>query len=197
MALHRHVSKPDGSSPNDYHDFTCGHCGQRVSGATIARNANGPLRLWLLCQSCMKGSVRIDNSYFPSVMFGPTLDGLPDDVADAYDEARRCMSVSAFTGAELLCRKILMHVAVDKEADEGKSFAFYLSFLEKEGYITPSIKEWADLIRQHGNHATHKLETPSKEQAEDTIMFTAQLLRIVYEMEYLKNKYTTADAKQS
>ena len=30
-------------------------------------------------------------------------------VAEAYEEARACMSVEATTAAELLCRKILMH----------------------------------------------------------------------------------------
>ncbi|EEF78683.1 hypothetical protein MDMS009_2856 [Methylophaga thiooxydans DMS010] len=37
------------------------------------------------------------------------------------------MEVNAYTAAELICRKILMHVAADKGADEGKSFAAYLT----------------------------------------------------------------------
>jgi hypothetical protein len=46
------------------------------------------------------------------------------------------------------------------------------------------------LIRQHGNKSTHKLDSPEKERAQSTVMFTAELLRLVYEMEYMANKFT-------
>lgn len=70
---------------------------------------------------------KINNSVFAGTPFGPTIDGLPEEVLESYSEARRCMEVNAYTAAELICRKILMHVAADKGADEGKSFAAYLT----------------------------------------------------------------------
>jgi hypothetical protein len=122
---------------------------------------------------------------------GPDIQGLPDDVASLYDEARRCLGARCFTAAELVCRKILMHVAVEKGAEEGKSFAHYLAFLETHGHVAPQMNQWLDLIRQHGNRATHTIDAPDPTRAEGTVMFTVGLLRLVYEMKFLAAKFTT------
>ena len=106
-----------------------------------------------------------------------------------YQEARRCMGVSAYTAADLLCRKILMHVAVDKGAKPGKTFAEYLTHLADAGYVTPPMAPWVDLIRQHGNQATHELPPSNQQRAESTVMFTAELLRLVYEMGHVAQRY--------
>ena len=52
------------------------------------------------------------------------------------------------------------------------------------------MKGWVDLIRQHGNKATHSLESSNKKRAESTLMFTAELLCIIYEMEHISKQYT-------
>ena len=79
---------------------------------------------------CRRGSVFDTNvGVVPGVAFGPKIEGLPDDVADAYAEARRCLSAECNTAAEGMCRKILMHIAVDKKAKEGGSFASYIDYL--------------------------------------------------------------------
>lgn len=70
------------------------------------------------CTACERGTVIKDAVASAGVAFGHEIDGLPADVAEAYSEARRCMSVGALTGAELICRKILMHVAVDRAGPE-------------------------------------------------------------------------------
>lgn len=82
-----------------------------------------------------------------------------------------------------------MHVAVEKGAKEGESFSSYLTYLREKGYITDAMMGWVEIIREHGNKATHKIERVEKEKAEGTIMFTAELLRIVYEMEFMAQKY--------
>jgi hypothetical protein len=143
----------------------------------------------------LTGSVYTRGEIFPGVVFGPSLGGLPKDVEQAYEEARACMSINAFTATELICRKILMHVAVDKGAKEGESFNAYLGALESQEYITPPMKRWVDLIRKHGNDSTHKLEPPDKARAESTVMFTAELLRIIYEMDHMASKYVPAPKK--
>lgn len=184
---HRHIHKPDGSTLDGWFKYKCGHCGAEVSGVVVGRHEN---ILWLLCPNCGNGSVRDQQgNIHPGVLFGPQIEGLPAAIAEAYEEARRSMSAAAFTGAELICRKILMHVAVEKGAKEGENFAFYLSHLESAGYITPPMKVWVDLIRQHGNMAAHILEKTDRKRAESTLMFTAELLCIVYEMEHLAKQY--------
>ena len=121
-AIHKHTHKPDGTTDDAWFRYVCGHCGTKVSGAVVGRFAGGQT-FWLMCPECERGSVYTAGSVFPGVMFGPDLSGLPPEVAEAYGEARLCMSVNAFTAAELISRKILMHVAADKGAKAGEPFA--------------------------------------------------------------------------
>lgn len=188
---HRQVTHPDGTTAAAWYSYVCGHCGQHTSGAIVAEIDLGlGVVKWLECTNCARGSVlNPDRIVYPSSKFGPDLDGLPSEVASAYLEARTCFSVAAYTSCELICRKILMHTAVEKGASEGKSFSEYLTYLESKGYITPPMKGWVDLIRQHGNKAAHLIENPDISRAESTLMFTAELLRLVYEMEHLSTKY--------
>ena len=190
---YQYIHKLDPAKPDAWFSFTCGHCNRPVSGAVAAVMVYGGESIkWLQCTNpeCGKGSVlHINGTIIPGVMFGPNVQGLPTEVAAAYSEARRCMSVNAFTAAELLSRKILMHIAVDKGAKEGENFEPYISFLEAKGYVTPPMKFWVDLIRKHGNKSTHRLDPPEKDRAESTVMFTAELLRLVYEMEEMAKKY--------
>jgi len=139
---------------------------------------------WLRCSNCGGGAVLNYQELAPGGKEGEAIDGLPKDVEDAYEEARKNASIGSFTSCELMCRKILMHVAVDKGADPGKNFAHYLTYLENSGYVTPPMKPWVDQIRKNGNVATHDLPATDRARALDTLSFTAQLLRAIYEMEY-------------
>jgi len=83
-----------------------------------------------------------------------------------------------------------MHIAVDKcKAEEGLSFKEYLEIIEKKGYITPPMKKWVSHIKDRGNDATHKLQPPGEDEAKNIITFTAQLLRLVYEMDHLADQF--------
>ena len=97
--------------------------------------------------------------------------------------------MEAYTGCELLCRKILMNVAVDRGAAEDKSFEHYVDYLKDNGHITTSLKDMTDIIRRNGNQSTHKIGQPDPERAEYTIEFTAQILRSIYEVESQFSKY--------
>lgn len=181
----QHISS---SQANFWFRYTCSHCNTQVSGQVVG--VSGPIK-WLICTNCGNGSVLTrENILYPPSIFGPNIDGLPTDVLSAYNEARNSYSVNAFTASELMCRKILMHVAVEKEANEGDSFENYITYLEKLGYVTPTMKPWVDLIRKHGNQSTHELQTPDMERAKSTLMFTAELLKLVYEMEHKVKQYT-------
>jgi hypothetical protein len=187
---HRGIVRYDGSTSDAWFAFVCGHCGREVSGAVVALASENGLTRWLQCPICGEGSVEDSKGVIsPGAPIGPDIDGLPPEVAEAYQEARRCMSVGAFTASELVCRKILMHIAVDKGAAEGEAFASYLSHLEAQGYVTPPMRRWVDQIRSHGNESTHRLARPSRERAEGTLMFTAELLRLTYEMDQLASRY--------
>jgi Domain of unknown function (DUF4145) len=176
--------------------YTCPWCSKVVSGLIVASATSGTGEgdtAWTRCPSCLEGALVRDelfgHSVYPPVPFGPDIVGLPQDVKDAYTEARYCIGVRAYTAAELVCRKILMHIAVDKGAKEGQKFAAYLTYLESAGYVTPPMKGWVELIRKHGNVATHELPSTNRQRAASTVMFTAELLRLVYEMEHMAQQY--------
>lgn len=180
-----------------FRSFTCGHCGTHVSGALIATAAapGGSASIdWLRCSRCGEPCV-IDASgqVHPGTLGGLAVDGLPGEVSATYREARQCLGVRAYNACELVCRKILMHLAVDKAGGKpGDTFSNYITALESSGYITPPMKGWVDLIRQHANKSAHALPAPSADRAEATLMFTGELLRIAYEMEHLASKYRPA-----
>src|SRR5450756_244022 len=168
--------------------FTCGVCGTPVNGAIIAWARDAPVR-WIRCVKCQAGAVINGSIQSPAPERGENVDGLPAEIGAVYGEARRCLGVAAYSAVDLLCRKLLMHVAMDKGAAGGLTFAHYLDHLQKTGYITPPLMPWVDHIRKRGNLATHELPVPSEAEAEDTLAFTAQMLRLVYEMEFRRSRY--------
>ena len=169
-------------------DYTCGHCERSVGGLVIAHTTKLHLQ-WLLCPSCGHGSVQHGNTILPSLLSVPQVEGLPSDICQVYDEARKSFAVKAYTGCELLCRKILMSVAVDRGDADGKSFEHYVDYLKDNGHITASLKGMAGIIRRNGNQSTHKIGQPDPERAEYTLEFTAQVLRSIYEIESQFSKY--------
>jgi len=195
---HKAIGRPDGSSADSWYPYKCAGCERDVSGAVVAQidTEKGSVR-WLQCPICSEGAVqRLDGNIYPGVAFGVRLEGLPEEVEMAYREARNCMSVDAYGACELVCRKILMCVAVEKGAKEGESFSSYLTYLGEKGFITDAMIGWVEIIKEHGNKATHKIEKVEKGRAESTIMFTAELLRIVYEMEFMAQKYGKEKKKE-
>jgi hypothetical protein len=190
-----HISGPNGSnsSTNDasaWRTLVCGHCQRHVNAAVIAYTKEPPYSTWLRCPACGLGLLIVDRVQYPGPRVGEDVAGLPADVAEGYDEARDCLAAHAFTACELMCRRLLMQVGADKGAQAGKPFGDYLEHLVTLGYITPPMKAWADLIRQRGNTATHKLPPATQEEALRTLGFTTQLLRLVYEMEHKAMGFT-------
>lgn len=171
--------------------ITCGHCGREVLAAVIADvHSESPEVRWLRCPSCGRGLVlNAGNVMSPSAPAGEMVEGLPPETEAAYAEARGAMGVGAYTAGELMCRKILMHVAVDKGAGGNKSFAHYIDYLTSKGYITPPMKPWVDQIRKNGNESTHEIPPADKDRALGTLAFTTQMLRLVYEMQHKVAQY--------
>ncbi|MFJ5059790.1 DUF4145 domain-containing protein [Streptomyces nigra] len=188
-----HYRGPDNKvvdlNSSSYESITCGHCGEKVVGCVVAALYTFAATQWIRCPSCGAGSVIHQNVQYPGPKTGGDVAALPEDVHRAYEEARACASVNAFTAAEVMCRKILMHVAVDKGAEENKSFAYYIQYLSENGYVTPPMTPWVDAIRKNGNVAVHDIPATDEERAIGTLIFTEQLLRLVYLMEHLAAKY--------
>lgn len=113
----------------------------------------------------------------------PRLKNLPDDIEAAWDEVLNAGRASAWTAAELMCRKILMHIAVDQfDMDEGLNFTAYVKKLDEERFFPRMMMPVIDGIRERGNRATHDLASTPKEQAIKTLDVTHYVLRTIYEM---------------
>lgn len=117
----------------------------------------------------------------PRPAFGKSVASLPLDVERLYDEARRAMSVEAWTAAALVGRKLLMNVAATHGAEDKLTFNQYVDFLMTEGWITPPMRPWVDEIRLIGNEATHELPQITEERAIHLMAVLEMLLMVVFE----------------
>jgi hypothetical protein len=138
--------------------------------------------MWLQCPLCQDGSVVASNGVlYPSAPAGGPVPNLPDDVDHAWREARTAHAVAAYTAAEIMCRKILMHIAVDVAGSQpGKKFVQYVADLDAAGYISTGLQPIVDQVRQRGNVANHELPASEEQESETTIRVTEHLLRGVY-----------------
>ena len=74
-----------------------------------------------------------------------------------------------------------MNIAVQKGAEEGKTFFSYVEYLSQKGYVSPDGKDWVDQIRTEGNEANHQINLAKKEDADELLIFMEMLLKILYE----------------
>jgi hypothetical protein len=161
--------------------FTCGYCATFV-GPHEGYSAQNQERIYI-CPSCGQPSYfSATGAQTPPPLFGNDVQHLPDDVRRAYTEARACFSVDACTAAALLCRKLLMNVAVAKGAAPGEHFIVYVNFIEAQHLVPPGSKPWLDHIRGKGNEATHEIPSVTRAEAEELLTFVEMLLKFVFEL---------------
>lgn len=168
----------------------CGFCGDRVSsdrgyGIHIHRDASGGQRNRggvYICPNCEGPNFFPPYSnQRPAPPLGRSVSDVPAVLNELYEEARACTTHGSYTAAVLACRKILMHIAVDKNAKEGLSFVKYVDHLADNGYVPPDGKDWVDHIRKRGNEANHEIVVMERTDADDLLTFTEMLLRFIYE----------------
>lgn len=160
--------------------FTCGFCGHLV-GPSFGYTYGKPFRKIFICPTCDKPTFFDANDQKPAPLLGNKVENVPEEINRLYDEARACTSVSAYTAAVMACRKILMHIAVDKGADAGRPFIQYVEYLSDNHYVPPGGKEWVDHIRNKANEANHDIVIMAKEDAHNLITFCEMLLKFIYE----------------
>lgn len=168
--------------PLEPRSYVCAFCGNRV-GPNLGWFSNtNPPNLIYLCSFCGSPTYfDVQRRQYPGAPFGDAVASVPPDVDALYGEARACMTVKSFTSAVLTCRKILMHIAVEKGAEEGKSFLEYVEYLSDKNYVPPDGKGWVDYIRKKGNEANHEINVMSSSDASDLIIFLEMLLKFIYE----------------
>ena len=160
-------------------NHTCGHCNREVAGIIVSEISRTE---WIACPGCRRGSVRNGNEVIPSPLLGDEVKGLPKLVEDAYSEARMSLSCECYTACELMCRKILMNVAVHKGAPANRQFKEYVDYLKDNRYIPITMEPAIKQVKDNGNESTHEIKAPDKERAKNTLDFTMLLLKNVYEI---------------
>jgi hypothetical protein len=161
--------------------FTCGHCDQGVASNRGWGTPHPTVTAIVLCPLCDRPTFFYGASQNPGVAFGRPVAELPDGINHLFEQARVCCSAGAYTGAVLLLRKLLMHVAVDQKAPENQSFVSYVEYLATAGYVPPNGRAWVDHIRKRGNEATHEIVIMADTDAKELIVFSEMLLKFIYE----------------
>jgi hypothetical protein len=168
--------------------FICGFCNINVSSvkgykiSVFGDGSGAQIGAIYICPNC-RGPVFLSPSgkQYPSPGLGNPVQHVPDSLNELYEEARRCTGQGCYTGAVLLCRKMLMNIAVEQEAKEGLNFVEYVNYLSDKGYVPPNGKHWVDHIRKKGNEATHEIVLMSETDARELLIFIEMLLRFIYE----------------
>ncbi len=180
--------------------YTCGYCGNLVSskdGYYSNQGSNSNVSVIRICPNCGLPTVFCPGLGGRSPMERPggLVEHVPEDLGRLYEEARTSTGSSAFTGAVLLCRKILMHVAVAEGADSNKSFLEYVRYLADKGFVPPHRARWVDYIRTRGNEANHEIELMTEEEATALVKFVEMLLKFIYEFpNQVPDTVTTSDS---
>lgn len=181
----------DSRVPGEWHQevqlpgryYLCGHCGANIASERGYRSNQdtkiGPIIY--ICGGCNRPSFFYESIQIPSSPLGASVMNLPPDIQTVYEEARQCCSVQAYTSSVLVCRKLIMHVAVNKSAKENQSFAHYVDYLADQGYVPPDGKAWVNRIRTQGNEATHEIVVKSLTDAQEVLGFVEMLLKFIFE----------------
>jgi hypothetical protein len=166
--------------------YICGYCGNQVGskeGYHLSGEAGQGYTRILICPNCNCPTFFSPSSkQYPGEAYGSPVRGLPDNIAALYNEARYAASVGSYTAVVMICRTLLSHLAVENEAKKGESFKFYVNYLDDNHYIPPKGKKWVSKIRDMGNDAVHEIMIMNKEQAEEILFFTENLLRFNYDL---------------
>lgn len=134
-----------------------------------------------ICSNCSRPTLVVpDQPYSPRPKPGDNVPNLPEPVAKLYDEIRASIQAGAYTGAILLARTLINHVAFDQCGTEG-TFKKQIEALDKERLLPKGSKEWVDEMKDIGNEVTHELKICDPETAEHVLSFTHMLLSLVYD----------------
>ena len=176
-------------SVNDWHQiealpgmsWTCGYCNLAVGGDRGYQYQRMDVRRRIyVCPSCEKPTFFGDEQV-PGVAFGNDVGNLPADVAAMYREARNCVTTNSFTASVLACRKLMMHIAVERGAAAGLGFVQYVDFLDANGYVPPQGRAWVDHVRLKSNEANHQIVLMDRGDAVQLLSFVEMLLLFVYD----------------
>lgn len=129
----------------------------------------------------------------PTALTGTTRGDVPADIADAFDEGVRCVSVLAPTAGVTMFRNTIAQIVNDKGSEQAK--AKLLGSEKKFGNLSSAIKQmaedrtlhdafsaYADHVREVGNAGAHQesYETIPVEQAREVQELVGAMIDALY-----------------
>jgi hypothetical protein len=169
----------------DSRKFVCAYCGNQVASEKgwqgTSRHTNMPHAFLRICPECSAPTLLVGSDQVPASSYGNAVKHLPSDIEQLYEEARSSIGAGAPTAAVMSCRKLLMHVAVEKGATAGDTFQNYVKFLADNHFVPAGASDWVDKIRTEGNEANHQIVIKTAAQAREMIDFSEMLLKVIYE----------------
>lgn len=165
-------------------EYTCGFCGkENGTDHGYFHQGSGPLTKIYICTNC--GNPTFFNeqgNQHPGPLLGRNIEKLPSDVAEIYREIRESIKDSNYTAAELLGRKLIMHLAVGvAKAKEGETFVQYVDHLKSAGFIPPNGEAWINYVKKLGNEKNHEIKVGTAEDSSKILKFVEVLLIFIYE----------------
>lgn len=151
----------------------------------------------LSCYGCQESLLVVtENSFegdqnilhvFPAPGAGSLDDSVDKDVASAFDEGMRCLSIGANRAAAVMFRSALSLFIKDKGSDSAKAerhLKTALNQMKTDGALHPSLWDWADHLNQIGNEGAHpeEYDDVTEQEALGLSKFLKNLINIEYEM---------------
>ena len=122
--------------------------------------------------------------YWPRTVGGKDFPDVPTHLAEAADEAHRCLSIDAFRAAVAMARAVVEATAKEQGVDSGNLME-KIDKLAEAGVISDAMKDAAHEIRFAGNESAHgdlAAGSISEEDALDVVgLMDAILLRVYQE----------------
>ncbi len=178
----------------------CQWCGKIVAAAVVSQYAyfedgpDVPVRyLFVRCPACNNpmvarqendGDWNDDRDFSEPVRYLPAPSragsAVPPAVAQAFEEATKCLSVGAYSAAAVMCRKTIDAVIAEHQI-KARHLSEGLKLMRDQGLIEPRLFEWADALRLTGNRAAHDAAVSiSRVDARDMIDFTSAIIEYVF-----------------
>ena len=162
-------------------EYRCGHCDANI--CVEKGGLHNPGQYYLAnCYRCHVPTIFTrNNKQYPPSRLPITVKGLPEDIGEVYKEVKDCLVIGAWTATNMLARKLLMNVAVDKGAEQNKVFSYYVDWMGNSEWNTTGLKLGLARIKNKGNEANHEIKEVSKEDVEEIFELLTMFLRLVYE----------------
>lgn len=181
--------------------WRCFHCNRQVSNKGSGRRLIGTAEgnrghhvAWLVnCSYCNMPCLLDPKNrpLFESTDIQP-VPNVPEDVDKVFREALSALSVSLFSSAVLLSRKLIMHLAFElgkdhfdaltqKNRGRTPNFVEYVGWLRDNHYIPPAGGPWVNEVVERGNDENHQLITATRDEATRIVKITRLLLAFNYE----------------